>query len=208
MAAAAVRLAEKGWTRWLASNPGAMAILYSIMKTHAVDVAADWPLYVLNRNAGRALLETGCSCITASPEDDAENLRELSGLFGKRMKIVVHGDLPLFISAACAHLILGRCRTGAEGRDCPETGKNIRMNMEKNGQIEIIPSQCGSVVTAGRPFSLMDRLDEVKALGFNRLCVDWRWRPLAPAALAERWREFLAGRGVEGTAGNFHRGLL
>lgn len=194
-----------GWRRWLAPSLG---VWRRLREKPGADLVADWTLYALNIHSVRRFLEMGFSSCTLSPEDDAANLRDVLA-FWPGARVVVYAELPLFISAACAHAHLGRCRRDdRKAKRCAESGRALRVRLEKSGGVEIWPQQCGSVATSVLPYTLCDELAAIRAMGGTRFVVDLRWRPHRPEEVAAIWRDCVAGRKIPGLAGNFRRGLL
>ncbi len=204
------RLWEHGWRKWLA--PG-LAGWLALADRPGADLAADWTIPVLNRLAAEQLFAMGFGAVTLSPEDEAGNLATLAREFADRSWLVVYSDLPLFISAACAHAHLGRCRRqagAAAGRPtaCPEAGRPLALAMERSGGVSVRPTQCGSIVTSDTPFSLLPHLDAIRELGLSRLRFELRWKNHLPNGAVGLWRRTLEGKFSPGRAGNFTRGLL
>lgn len=200
-------LVDAGWRRWLIANTG---VLPWFTGKSGCDLAGDWPLYVLNHLAAEQLLGMGLSSFTLSPEDEADNMRELLSSYPEYAHVPVYSDIPLFFSAACAHSHLRLCRDGtaAGTRGCRHSGTEMTIRLEKSGKVHILSQSCGSVVVGDTPYSLMDRLDELRTVGARHLRVDLRWRRRKPAETAALWRTIRSGAPVTGTEGNFDRGLI
>ncbi len=210
------QLCRQGFRRWLVPglNGWGMLTESGAMPTDgepALDLAADWPLYVTNSWSARALLASGFSSFSLSLEDEAENMRELAGRFPERAVATIYARPPLFISAACVHGHLGRCsghaaeRAGATESDKRCRSKNLVMQMERGGLMQVIPVGCGSVVYGAVPFALTDKLAELWELGVRRVRVDLRGTGKNSAACLDVWRRSRAGAAL-GPAGNFNRG--
>src|SRR5262249_43915393 len=81
----AAKLRAGGWRRWEASNVSAWSYLGQPLGPGGdLDLAADWPLYVLNRQAALRLFDLGVSRVTLSPEDGLANMRSLLSEFAGR----------------------------------------------------------------------------------------------------------------------------
>ncbi len=204
------RLWNRGWRKWLL--PG-LAGWPPFAERPDADLAADWTIPVLNRLGAEQLFAMGFASFTVSPEDEAGNAGTLFREYAGRARFVAYSDLPLFISAACAHAHLGRCRRRDRGKadpaaPCPGADSEMPLTLERSGGVTVRPANCGSVVTGDRPFSLFDHLDELRDLGATEARVDLRWKNHAPAEAAVLWRRVLAGKFPTGTNGNFSRGLL
>jgi len=203
------RLRSAGWTRWQASNLAAWTFLGIDPATGraadaATDLAADWPLYAMNRCAVRRLLEMGVTGFTLSPEDARENMASLLEEFGDRATVIVHQDTPLFLSESCAFANLaGGCVGGSECRRSV-----LRMRLEGGESVLAIQDDCRTVVVGERPFCLADRLAVLHDMGASRVRADFIWRPYTAAEVHSLWQRLRAGGdGVAGHPGNFLRGL-
>lgn len=207
MAALTRTLIESGWRHWLAGNLG---VISWFTEKPDCDLAADWPLYTLNSLAARELMTMGFSSFTLSPEDDADNMRQLLAEYPDQAHLLVFADIPLFISAACAHSHIHLCRDGgcSDAGKCRAAKRETTVTLEKSGVAHIIPMGCGSVVTHDTPYSLMDRLPVIQEMGASRLRVDLRWRLRTPDETVGLWRRIRSAEPMKGMAGNFARGLL
>ena len=201
-------LRDNGWRRWLVGDLAAWRILTGDNAPADMELTADWPLYCLNRLAAERLLSLGFSSFTLSPEDDADNWSGLLAAFADRAWVLAYSDLPLFISAACAHAHIGLCRSGGTAvSSCVENKGGMRISMERSGEVDIWPQICGSVVTGARPYSHAGRLDDLSAIGAYRLRADFRWRRYGPGETAAIWRTLRSETAGEEMRVNFGRGL-
>ena len=199
-------LFEAGFTRWLV--PGWAGWLWLAGKKD-VDMAADWSLYVFNRRAANALLEHGFSACTLSPEDSRGNMQSLLSDYGERAWVVAYLDVPLFISAACAHAHLGLCSPKKNGAmPCPAGNHPLEIHMERSGGAIIIPDGCGSIVLGAKPFSLAGKIPALVKSGARRFRMDLRWKPRSPEATAQLWRSAKNRVLPEGGIGNIERGVV
>ncbi|MDR1745085.1 MAG: DUF3656 domain-containing protein, partial [Planctomycetota bacterium] len=199
--------AGQEWNKWLLSNPGGIDLIEQSRPVRDPDLAADWLLYALNSRAVEQLFALGFSSFTLSPEDDADNYRDLLSRYADAARVVVYADLPLFLSAACAHAQTGQCRDGNAPERCRYQTAPTIFRMEKTGPIAVRSCACGSAVFGPEPFSLARRLGESADMGAKRLCVDLRWRAPDPAAAPGIWRRARNGDATGATEGNFSRGL-
>ncbi|MCD8352241.1 MAG: U32 family peptidase [Planctomycetaceae bacterium] len=198
----AAALVEAGYRRWLVGNLGALPLFPS---RTGLDLEADWPLYMVNTMAARQLFAMGMTAATASPECAMADVAALLASHADRVNVMVYSDLPLFISAACAHAHIGLCRTEG-GRACGSDKAGLSIHMERSGGVTIYPQGCGSVVVGDTPYSLVPHLATLKELGARRLCVDLRWRPHTPSEARSLWTRVRRGAFTGGTAANFIRG--
>lgn len=93
---------DRGDALWEIANPGGLGLLRELAPdAPALDVSADWPLYVWNRAAAAEWASRGITRFTLSPEDSTDNARVLADAFPNRLVWVVHRDPPLFLSENC-----------------------------------------------------------------------------------------------------------
>ncbi|MBR1945350.1 MAG: U32 family peptidase [Alphaproteobacteria bacterium] len=79
------------------------------LKNKKVDFSCDWPVYVANLSAARAVLETGASSFIVSPETPEPD--ELFKAFPFQATALIYQDPPLFISEVCPYAALeSKCR--------------------------------------------------------------------------------------------------
>ncbi len=205
--------AGQGWNKWLLPNLGSIGLIGQSRFARDPDLAADWPLYALNSRSVEQLLALGFSSFTLSPEDDADNCRDLLSRHADAARVIVYADLPLFLSAVCAHAQMGQCRDAATPGQCRHRTAPTLVRMEKTGAASVRSLACGSVVFGPEPFSLARRLGVLSGMGgtggmgAKRLCVDLRWRDHDPDSALAVWRSVRNGEAAGGTEGNFFRGL-
>src|SRR5262249_41944583 len=94
-----------GWRRWEAANLSAWHYLGvdPNQPTEAIDLATDWPIYVINRLAAQQVLDMGATRFALSPEDGFANARSLWNEFGSRAVLIVYQDTPQFLAESCAY---------------------------------------------------------------------------------------------------------
>ena len=79
------------------------------LKNKNVDFSCDWPVYVANLSAAQAVLETGASFFTVSPETPEPDA--LFTAFPDKAIAVIYQDPPLFVSESCPYAALeGKCQ--------------------------------------------------------------------------------------------------
>jgi hypothetical protein len=208
-------LLAQGWRRWLLPSLASWRCLRQATGQDgpetALDLAADWPLYVLNHWAARELERLGFSSITLSPEGEGKDFRNLLGTVGAREGlatwVVVEAAFPLFISAVCLHRELGLCPTG--GRPGPEgcRAEVLPLSDAMGGEVQVYPTGCGSRVIARDDYSLVSRLAELSSWGGRYFRVDLRGRERTPGEALVLWRKARAGLAGLGGEANFSRGL-
>jgi putative protease len=199
---AALRAA--GWRKWEAANLSAWEFL-ELGRNAPHDVSADWPVYVLNLAAGEAVLGSGVSRVTLSPEDGLRNYRDLLAKLGARASVVVYQDTPLFLSETCAYASL---RGGCQGRSrCPRPA--LKLVSGFGDRLLALTEHCRTVVLNEQPFCIAQRLRELREAGAVRLRADFILRSYSPAEVRALWRMIRAGQAPAAShAANFDRGLL
>jgi putative protease len=222
-------LAARGHRRWLVTNLAAWPMLARAHAVHSVspallsavpsilprllsaeaDVVVDWTLPSLNPQAVAAWLECGAQGVTLSPEDACANLAALLCAWGAVASVVLYQDTPLMISEACPKNALeggcGACASERGGED-PEP---LDLEPVRGGDgVRAVLRDCRATLFGGRPFSLAERLGELRAAGGRLWRVDFALRRYTPGAAAEIWRTVRSGRAVRGShAGNWARGV-
>ncbi len=207
------KLRRGGWKRWMVSGLAGWSLLN---KGAGLDLAADWPLYILNHVAANELFRLGFSRLSVSPEDDFANYANLLASVGEaseRFECVVYSHLPLLISAVCAHASAGLCKSkqkkADKQRSCAKAALPVRLASGRSGICTA--TDCGTILTENKPFPLLPRLQELQAAGIQRVRMDFRWRRCQPGEVVELWRsarkavwpEELSAHSI----GNYIRGL-
>jgi putative protease len=196
------RLRAAGYQRWEVSN---LAGLSYLGDPAALDLAAGWPLYVLNRLSAAALAELGFSSVTCSPEDGRENLAHLLAHLGETARVLIYQDTPLAISAVCA---FSSARGGCSGNHATCGAGSMRLESRRSDRLLAINDHGQTVIVNAAPLCWSHHLDELLALGARRLRAEFIWRPYEPADVAHIWQRLRHGERLEGThEGNWQRGL-
>jgi collagenase-like PrtC family protease len=201
------RLREGGWRRWEAANLSAWTYLGldpSAADNSGIELATDWPLYVVNRAAAVQLLEMGVRRFAMSPEDGLENFRPLLAEFGPRAVVIVHQDTPLFQAESCAYAnLIGGCPGKANCRF-----ENMEMVSSHGERVTALDYHCRTIVLNRGPFSLSTRLADLRKAGAVSLRADFVYRNYDPHEVRDRWRRVRAGKAVPGGhSANFDRGI-
>jgi putative protease len=200
------RLADDGWRRWEAAGLSAWTWLRGMAPASGkgLDLAADWSVYALNRQAVRLLREMGATRIVLSPEDGLANARALAEEAGSVLAFLVFQDTPLFVSETCV-------RTGGAGKGgaaCSECSAEVALVSSHGDRIVALMDACRTVVLSDRPLCRAGRLEEIRAAGTGWLRADFSWRPRPPEAVRDLWRRLRAGQArPEDEIGNLERGL-
>lgn len=200
------RLRGAGWRKWEAANVSAWGFLGAdpLAPEAALDLSADWSVYVLNRFAAEQAFEMGASRVTLSPEDGLANLRALLAEYGPRATVIVHQDTPLFISESCVH--------ANAGGGCPGRAKCdkhlVRMRSSHGDDVLAIDHGCRTILIGEKPYCLAGRIGDLRKAGARAVRADFMYRDYSAAQVRDTWRALRAGRPVAGHLGNFDRGLL
>jgi putative protease len=202
------RLREAGWSKWEAANLSAWGLLGvdpSNLGDRTVDLAADWSLHVINRQAAWQLLDMGVSRFTLSPEDGLANMRSLLEEFADRAQVIVYQDTPLFLAESCAYAnLIGGCPGKAQCRF-----ESMEMVSSHGERVMALDYHCRTIVLNQGPFCLAPRLQELLRSGARLLRADFIYRPYEPVEVRERWRAVRNGQAIPGGhAANFDRGIL
>ncbi len=202
-----VKLRESGWRRWEAANLSAWTYLGldpAVDDTGDLDLATDWPLYVVNRAAALQLLAMGARRFALSPEDGLTNVAPLLAEFGPRAVVIVYQDTPLFQAESCAYAnLIGGCPGKANCKF-----ESMEMVSSHGERVTALDYHCRTVVLNQGPFCLSTRLPDLARAGAASLRADFIFRNYDPAEVRGRWRAVRAGRPVPGGhAANFERGL-
>jgi putative protease len=200
-------LRNDGWRKWEIGNVSGWSYLGldpAAGDTGALDVAADWSLYVLNRLAARQLLDMGLSKFTLSPEDGFANSRSLWSEFGDQAVLIVYQDTPLFLAESCAYAnLIGGCPGKA---NC--SFESMDMESSHGEKVTAIDYHCRTIVLNQGPYCLSPRLGELGKAGAKSLRADFVYRKHEPTDVQRLWRLIRAGRAVPGGhAANWERGL-
>jgi U32 family peptidase len=201
-------LRAAGWNRWEASNLSAWSLLGAEIDGKPPPcsefLTSGWACYADNRQAVLQLFEMGISRVTASPENDRENLLSLLREFGSRMTVVVYQDTPLCISEACHEA--GRSACPDHG-SCGPSLK--RMRSRRDHEILVIGEACRTTIVGAAPLCLAAVIPELLEAGALHLRADFMCRPYSPQQVRDLWRELQASRAPSGThMGNYRRGLM
>ncbi|MFH0878706.1 MAG: DUF3656 domain-containing protein [Lentisphaerota bacterium] len=187
-------LRERGWTRWEAANLSAWTFLGVDPHTgqpdhYPLDLAADWPVHVLNRLAAGQILEMGASRVTLSPEDGTENQIELLRQLGEKASVILYQDSPLFISESCAYAnLIGGC-----------PGKNqcqfvqMEMKSDKGDSVIAIDRHCRTYTISRKSFCAISRLGDFHDAGARHFRADFIVKPYLATDVAAIWRKLLDG---------------
>ena len=170
--------------KWEAANVGGLNLLQG-----KADVTADWPLYTLNTPAALQWREQGIGQFVLSPEDDARNWYALIEELGGAAVVPVYQHTPLMISAT---------RPAADGTELTDRSRRT-FRVETGGRQFAVFNET--------PFSLIDRLDELKAKGAHCFRIDFSYGISTPQEAADMVRRITAGLPVAGHTGNFLRFL-
>ncbi len=212
------KLRAAGYTRWEIANASGWSFLGVGSAggmgggrtgdppwASGLDLASDWPLYLMNRAAAAELALRGVTRMALSPEDGIANMRALLSELGGRGVVIVHQDTPLFVAESCAYAnLIGGCPGKA---NCAfETMEMVSSHGEKALAVD---DHCRTLVLNQGAYCLADRLEELVSAGAERVRADFMHRPYLPEEVRDTWRMVRSGRSVPGGHhGNFDRGLV
>lgn len=166
------RLAAAGASLFLIAGPGGLQII----KEYGLAGWGDYPFNAFNTWSLKALAGAGLKGVTLSPEMNMEQLWELDPPLP--VEAVVHGALPLMISAHC---VLG-ARLGGKrpGQACTAPCRRGRYGLkDRLGLIFPVTTdrQCRFYLYNAREMSLLDHLEEIAALGLEWVRIEAREKP-------------------------------
>ena len=204
------RLRGAGFEKWEAANVSAWSYLGALgllrgEKDSAIELAADWSVYVVNRQAALQVLEMGAQRFALSTEDGIENMRSLLREFGPRAVLIAHQDTPMFMAESCAYAnLIGGCPGKANCRF-----ESMDMVSTHGEKVQAIDYHCRTIVLNKGAFCIAPRLSELIAAGAQSLRADFIYRNYSPDEAVRAWRLVRAGKNVaHGHAANFDRGML
>ncbi len=181
---------DAGYHRWETGNPGALTLIPT-----GADVAFDFTLSCLNRQAMAQSFELGATRVTFSPEDAADNIRPLAELTDKTC-LVVYQDTPLFLSDNCVKE--NDCKT------CDKTTQITTVTNDKGTRFTVISRACQTIVT--RETALCLTPTDIPA-GWYR--VDLCYKSYTATQAAHVWETVRNGKRVKNAfTGNFQKKLL
>jgi putative protease len=217
------RLRAAGWRKWEAGNLSAWSYLGTARESEApaepeaharqeprppklgLDLATDWSVYAVNREAVRQLGDMGVGRVTLSPEDGLVNLRSLLAEFGPRAVVVVYQDTPQFLAESCAYAnLIGGCPGKANCRF-----ESMEMVSSHGERVTALDYHCRTIVLNQGPFCLSTRLKDLAEAGAVSVRADFIYRNYDPATVRTTWRAVRAGQLISGGhAANFDRGMM
>jgi U32 family peptidase len=169
-----------------------------------LDIASDWPCYVMSRETARSWLEQGLSRVTLSVEDGIENLKPLLRDYGALAEVVVYQNTPLFTGETCVHAnLLGHCPGKAR---CDFT--STELTAPDGNKYLAVDHWCRTIILNTRPFAWTHRVKELEAAGAGRFRLDFIHRNYNPEELNEICQTALNQKPIPEThEGNWQRGL-
>ena len=148
---------ELGLDTILAGNAGPLALAGEF----GLKVWGDFTLPAFNSLALDFWLESGAAGMTLSPELTLGQVKELSRLSPLPLEGLVHGVLPLMVSAHCP---LGAAHGGKSRADCPGPCRNGRWRLrDRKGELfDLAPDRmCRLHLFNGRDLSMHSHLTEL-----------------------------------------------
>lgn len=179
-------LLRSGYRRWEASNIGSLNLLVQAdANLPALDVTADWSLFVTNTCAAAELLRQHFTRLTLSPDDTWNNWSCLLQALAPALDVPVYQFTPLAYSDVCAMRSLKELCPGRKA--CTFTTLKLD-NPRKDEHLIAVNNNCQTVILNQRPLNLSGHLHELRSLGARRFRADFCWLNLAPVAVRDAWR--------------------
>ena len=190
--------------RFLAAGAGLILVGnlggLELLRQHHLAGWGDYPLNVFNAAAVADLVAAGLAGVTLSPELNLEQLRELrERTTGRTLEVIVHGSLPLMVSAHC---VLGARLGGKKtGRTCTAPCRRGHYGLkDRLGLVFPIATdrQCRFYLYNPKEISLVEHLGTIAALGLNWVRLEAREKPSGYIRrLTSLYREALAALGTK-----------
>lgn len=191
-----------------------MSALALAKKHTQLPLAADWPFNIFNSEAVGFLADTGVTRVCLSPELTMAQIEALTKKVTLPLECLIHGKVPLMISAYCAAgSFLGDLHKGACRQACGKT--TMFLKDRKNECFELATDQhCRMHVLNGKMLSLSGNIPQLVEAGVKTVRIDARAMALSDIAVCvTAYRRELDGKTVEldrtgTTRGHFFRGVL
>ncbi|WP_338826685.1 DUF3656 domain-containing U32 family peptidase [Neomoorella thermoacetica] len=166
---------EAGARLIMVANPGGLELL----QEYHLAGWGDYPLNVFNVTAVEALAAAGLQGVTLSPELNLEQLREFkSRAPGLPLEGIVHGSLPLMVSAHC---VLGARLGGKKpGQVCTAPCRRGRYGLkDRLGLVFPVATdrQCRFYLYNPKEMCLVDHLAAIAGLGLAWIRIEAREKP-------------------------------
>ena len=179
-----------------------------------IPLAADWMFNVFNTQGIAFLLEAGITRACLSPELTLSQIGSLAGKSVLPLECLVHGKMPLMISAYCvAGSFLGDLHKGNCQQACQQ--QTMFLKDRKDECFELMTDQhCRMHVLNGKILSLAGNMDRIIDAGMSTVRIDARALSLPDlsACVTAYRQELLGGENVldrsGSTRGHFFRGVL
>ena len=198
-----------GGRRYELANIGGIEILrrWELLRDNT-DLAGDFTLYCLNSSAVKALGDLGLKTVTLSIEDDRDNLAGLLKAWPSEdvcAQAILFKDTPLFIAEACSLTALHN--------GCPTAKvcgyRTLEIENTAGERFFVAHESCKSIVYGKRPYAIVERQEELLALGVRQFRIDFLTRPYTAEGLHEVLDAAIAASPLADThAANFNRTLL
>ena len=175
---------------------------------------ADMSLNTYNTQSLQFWKEAGAAGATLSVELNMGQLAHLAGVSPLPLECLVQGPIEMMVSEYCAGgSFLGHLDKGACTFQCRE---EIYLHDRKDARFRLAGDQfCRMHVLNSQDLSVLGGLQELRAMGIDRLRIDGRtYSPEQIRGLVKKYRETLAlqGETVENlpgtTRGHYYRGVL
>jgi len=193
---------EAGIRAYEVGNPGALELLHD-WGMPVEDLASDFMLYALNREAVKHWRDQGVQKIALSIEDDAESLTGLLEHWPEdaEPQAILYKDTPLFVAEACSLTALHN--------GCPSSKvcgyRTLEIENSKGERFFVAHEGCKSIVYGKRAFSVAAEKKRLESLGVKNFRLDFLTRDYDRATFLEIVRSGIAGKEIAEThTANFY----
>lgn len=183
--AAIEMLLQAGYLRWEAANIASLKLLENAgANLRNLSLTADWPLFVTNTYAAKALREQGFQRIVLSPDDTWQNWLQLVQTLGHFAEVPVFQNTPLAFSDVCA---MSSFKEFCPGKNaCTFTTLKLD-NPRKDEHLLAVNNNCQTVILNERPLNLAGHVNELFNAGVTRFRADFCWFNYAPTTVKRFW---------------------
>jgi putative protease len=167
---------DAGFHSYEVGNPGALALLKS-WDLPTIDIASDFMLYAMNRQAVEFWQSEGVSDICLSIEDDWNDMQSLLAVWPKRSTAtaILYKDTPLFVAESCSLTALHN--------GCPTAKvcgyRSLEIENSKGERFIVAHEGCKSIVYSKTAYSISGERKRLMAAGVQNFRVDFLTRSYA-----------------------------
>lgn len=162
-------------------------------------------LNLYNSGAAEQLAAMGAASLTASPELNLKELRQLAENSCVPLEVIAYGRLPLMLMENCVIKSAASCGCG-NGRFALRDRKGI--------DFPILTEDCRNILLNSCPIDMADRLEDIKNLQINRIRLSFTVEnPDMCCIIIEGYQKAMAGQKLSPphfayTRGHFYRGVM